>query len=363
MVVTDAYVARAPGRLCLFGEHQDYLGLPVITLAVSRHVSVHVEPTGGATLHVAMPDVEHARQIALPPPVPYESDRDYLASAVNVLAREGHVLPADGGFEAEIRGTLPINAGMSSSSALVIAWIAALLRRVDAAVDSATVAEYGYLAEVKEFQEAGGMMDHFSAALGGLIYLQTAPVFRPTRLPLPGGHLVVGNSHEKKATVEDLRRVKSSALQGFAELEETMPGFDLETTPRAEVEPHLDSVSSRLQPYVMGNLTNRDTTREARACLAESAGDPATARTVGGLLTRHHVVLRDQLGVSTPKIEAMLAASLDHGAWGGKINGSGFGGTMFVVVPGDRVAAVVAGIEAAGGEAFEVQPSEGVTIA
>ncbi|MEC7694207.1 MAG: galactokinase family protein, partial [Bacteroidota bacterium] len=25
-----AFVSFAPGRVCLFGEHQDYLGLPVI---------------------------------------------------------------------------------------------------------------------------------------------------------------------------------------------------------------------------------------------------------------------------------------------------------------------------------------------
>ncbi|MDC0235199.1 galactokinase family protein, partial [Candidatus Marinimicrobia bacterium] len=24
-----------PGRICLFGEHQDYLGLPVIAMAIS----------------------------------------------------------------------------------------------------------------------------------------------------------------------------------------------------------------------------------------------------------------------------------------------------------------------------------------
>jgi galactokinase len=24
-----------PGRICLFGEHQDYLGLPIIALAIS----------------------------------------------------------------------------------------------------------------------------------------------------------------------------------------------------------------------------------------------------------------------------------------------------------------------------------------
>ena len=33
-VIKDLEVST-PGRICLFGEHQDYLGLPVIAMAIS----------------------------------------------------------------------------------------------------------------------------------------------------------------------------------------------------------------------------------------------------------------------------------------------------------------------------------------
>ena len=29
---------KAPGRVCLFGDHQDYLGLPIIAAAVNRGI-------------------------------------------------------------------------------------------------------------------------------------------------------------------------------------------------------------------------------------------------------------------------------------------------------------------------------------
>ena len=29
-----------PGRICLFGEHQDYLGLPVIAMAISLRANI-----------------------------------------------------------------------------------------------------------------------------------------------------------------------------------------------------------------------------------------------------------------------------------------------------------------------------------
>ncbi|MHA1732665.1 MAG: GHMP family kinase ATP-binding protein [Promethearchaeota archaeon] len=351
-----SFLVTAPGRICLFGEHQDYLGLPVVTLAVSRHVSVFVRPTAGSTAKVEMPDTGESRELDLgADPVPYSGSRDYLASGVNVLRREGYGVA--GGIESILRGTIPINAGMSSSSALVVAWIAALLARNGHEVTPAEVARLAYLAEVREFGEAGGMMDHFSAALGNLVFLETSPEFVPHELPLPPGAFVVGNSLEKKSTVEDLRRVKERALDGFAELREVLPGFDLKATPLAEVRPFLDSLSGRVRPAVEGNLENRDLTSRARDLLSRPPVDPAA---LGALLSEHHSVLRDKIGVSTPKIEGMLSAALEAGALGGKINGSGFGGTMFVLVPPRRVPGVVEAIAGAGGDVFQVDPAPGV---
>jgi galactokinase len=31
-------LVSTPGRICLFGEHQDYLGLPIIAAGISRRV-------------------------------------------------------------------------------------------------------------------------------------------------------------------------------------------------------------------------------------------------------------------------------------------------------------------------------------
>jgi mevalonate kinase len=47
------------------------------------------------------------------------------------------------------------------------------------------------------------------------------------------------------------------------------------------------------------------------------------------------------------------------GAYGAKINGSGFGGTMFAVFPGNEITLQEA-IEDAGGQAFLIDTSKGV---
>ena len=37
-------ISKAPARICLFGDHQDYLGLPVIACAINKYMSVEGVP-------------------------------------------------------------------------------------------------------------------------------------------------------------------------------------------------------------------------------------------------------------------------------------------------------------------------------
>ena len=64
--------ASAPGRLCLFGEHQDFLGLPVIALAVTRDITFSGVRRDDAIFDIHLPgkmggdlldDVAHQRQM------------------------------------------------------------------------------------------------------------------------------------------------------------------------------------------------------------------------------------------------------------------------------------------------------------
>jgi galactokinase len=38
--IINNVIVSTPGKICLFGEHQDYLGLPVIAVGISRSVSI-----------------------------------------------------------------------------------------------------------------------------------------------------------------------------------------------------------------------------------------------------------------------------------------------------------------------------------
>ena len=77
------------------------------------------------------------------------------------------------------------------------------------------------------------------------------------------------------------------------------------------------------------------------------------------LYSSHQKILRNNLKISTPKIDAMINAALDAGAYGAKINGSGGGGCMFAYCPTNQ-SEVLNAIERVGGRGYIVNADNGV---
>lgn len=321
----------APGRICLFGEHQDYLGLDVIAAAVDVRIRLSGRRRADSRVRFDCPDIGEREEFDAGRDVPYLRPRDYLRSVVNVLRREGVVLPT--GWDILVRGTIPINAGTSSSSALVIAWIRFIVEAagLGASVPPERVAEWGFLSEVAEFGEPGGKMDHYASAKGGALWIRFEDPLALTELPPPPGEFVLADSQEKKDTTGTLGSVKSRVLAGVAEIRKALPRFSLKDDADAEARAAIDRLPADPRRLVDAALRNRDLTRRGVELFRAR---PFDDRRLGDLLNAQHHLLRDDLGISTPKIDRILEAALAAGGQGGKINGSGGGGCAFIYAPG-----------------------------
>lgn len=351
--------STAPGRICLFGEHQDYLGLPVIAAAVdlrAKFVAGRVEEN---RFFIAKPDVGESEEIDFSKPIVYEKPRDYLKSGARVMMKRGRVFRH--GLRAEFTSEIPICKGCSGSSAMLVAWVALL----GAASGGETlrpeeIARLAYEAEVLEFGEPGGMMDHFASALGGLLHIETRGGFSAHSLAAPAGvAFVLGDSLEPKDTAGVLGRTRANVEAGLDYLKQKAPDFSLETISEPSAADMFGSdISDAARGAVLANIRNRDITRIA---LALFNGCGADAAELGPLLDAHHANLRDGLGISTPKIEALISAAKHAGASGCKINGSGGGGCMIACCPG-APELVAEAIENAGGKAYILKVCGGVEV-
>ena len=351
------FSASTPGRVCLFGEHQDYLGLPVIAAAISRRMTVEAERIGALEVHLILPDVGREVRFGIADfPLPYQHKRDYFRSAMNVLYRQG--LRFSEGIQASVTGTIPINAGTSSSSALLVTWLNVLSQLADVPrqFSAHELAELGYAAEVLEFGEPGGMMDHYATAIGGIIYLESTPKIHVDSFPdVHPGTFVLGDSGEPKDTIGILRRVKFGMLGALDKLKQHHPDFNLHTAPLTSASDYRHLLTADELSLLTSNLSDRDILRQALIMLKTSQLDDVR---FGELLSQHQDNLRDAKRISTKKIDRMLTAAMQAGALGGKINGSGGGGCMFVYAPRNPEA-VAEAIDRQGGRAHIITVDTG----
>lgn len=319
-----------PGRICLFGEHQDYLGLPVIAAAISKRIRIEGNIIEERIVTVNLTDLSTKDSFQIEKEIPYTIERDYLRSCVNVLQRKGYTF--SNGIECTIKGDIPINAGTSSSSAMVIAWINFLTRASDQrkSLTREQVANLGYEAEVLEFTEPGGMMDHYSTAVGNVIWLESVPKIKLEKHSPKLGSFILANSMEPKDTKFILARVKKGVINIATELSKLDPGFSLQTIQLNDVDRYRDELNDEQYDLLQGTIKNRDITFEAKNVLwAEEINE----NRFGRLMNEHHNILRDVQQISTSKIDKMIDAVMNEGAVGAKINGSGGGGCMFAYAP------------------------------
>ena len=347
-----------PGRICLFGEHQDYLGLPVIAAAISRRVNIEGGQSSSSKATIHLPDIHRSMNFDIFPEMPYQSHRDYFRSALNILQREGFTF--NNGVECTVQGNIPINSGTSSSSALLANWIYFLSLIADnpKVISPQEIAEIAYRAEVVEFKEAGGMMDHYSTACGNVIYLQSVPKIKVDNLKPKLGTFVLGDSQEPKDTVGLLKRVKGGVLIAIEKIKKEFPDFSISRATFDDLSNFKYLLTFEEQELISGNIDNHRILNKALTLLKS---DSFRDEELGELLNQHQFNLRENLKISTPKIDRMIQAGLDAGALGGKINGSGGGGCMFVYAP-KNPEQVAQAIENQGGKAYIITVDEGTKL-
>lgn len=340
----------APGRICLFGEHQDYLGLPVIASAIDLRMRVAGRPNDVGEFRIHLPDIDLRAAFDPNRELPYTHDRDYLPAAANVLRRLG--LSWSTGYDVVVSGDIPINGGASSSSALQVAWSSFLLAAAgdDRCADRDFVARIAHQSEVLEFDSPGGMMDHFACSLGGVIWLDCRPPYRCEALPVPQGEFVLVDSGIPKDTNGVLGE-KRRRLEGL--------GIDfLAADAEGDIPAAVDArIAPEDRPLLVATLANKRIAEEARELMARRED----GHRLGQLLSRHHWHLSHNLGVSLPQIDDLLRGALLAGALGGKINGSGCGGSFFALCS-DNAAAVREHFVRQGYRAWVVRTGPGLEV-
>lgn len=380
MSATD-FESIAPGRLCLFGEHQDYLGLPVIAVALPLSCRIHVTRRNDRILRLYGPassasasgttgttlireynlDCLPARQSSEKP----INNPDFALAAIHeVLEGEEGLLSWSflSGADCVSTSELPMQGGCSSSSAFLVAWIQVLATLCNQTLTSPIqVAKLAHRAEVVHFGAPGGNMDHMTSALGGLLRIgsssssSSCDMWSYESLSFASSHLgvwVLAYSGQPKETIRHLQRCKEARLRLWERL-----GGDWDATTNDK------SLSDEDLVLLHATRVNRDTEAQA-AELFKSGDSKDLGKRLGYLMKQHHEALRDGLGLSTERLEAMNNAALQAGAWGFKVVGSGGGGCAVAWTHENNAANVAEAMKRAGAPQTWIilEPAKGARI-
>ena len=355
MINNSEIIYKAPGRICLFGDHQDYLGLPIIACAIDRYIKIIAQPNENKVFYIEMPDIKTSRIFSIDDDFTTLQKGDHIASSIRVVKRYGCI--PNRGYSIQFEGNIPINAGLSSSSALVVVWVRFLLETFGCSfkITNELIAKIAYESEVLEQNSPGGKMDQYTIALGDIIFLQTNENTKYRKIDTSLEGLVVGASGIPKNTIGLLGNLKEKALRAIQIVQDYDKTFDLVKIKNPERFMHL--LPEGLKPMFDASVKNHQITQAALIALKEN---PLNYQKIGNLINQHHHVLRDLLKITTPKIDAMIDAAISAGAYGAKIVGSGGGGSICALTSVDKQHQVIDAIINAGAQdafAVSVSPS------
>ncbi|HUI26097.1 MAG TPA: galactokinase [Candidatus Kryptonia bacterium] len=384
------HLIEAPGRVNLLGEHTDYNGLPVLPMAVDRSVLVAAAPAADHIVRLrnlddaAYPARSYELSAELPPYTGGDWGNYHKAAANGVRHTRYGDLRRGGDFLVD--GNIPAGAGLSSSSALVVASALGLLAVNEIEVPYLELAELLPSAERYVGTLSGGMDQAVSllAQAQRALRIDFFPL-RVQPVPLPPGHrivvchsLVTAEKSGRARHAYNLRVVECRLAARVCEvslapalpraltrlgdlaqlfparsLAEFLPGLEAHVPARplslAEVARVVGASPAQLRldcqiPADVGDqfslfrrarhvLTEAD--RVDRAVPLLHAGDAAG---FGALMDASHASCRDDYDISCPEVEELVATAKESGALGARVTGAGFGGCIVALVEADVVA-------------------------
>lgn len=335
------FLARAPGRVNLIGEHTDYNEGFVLPMAIDREVRLVGRPRADDWVRLYSLNFEaHAafRLSALQRDNP-PGWADYCKGVAWALQQAGYALH---GFDAVVHGDVPIGSGLSSSAAIEMATIMAFqASNPEVCLSPETAARLAQRAENEFVGVRCGIMDQMIAALGqvGHALLIDCRTLEHTAVPLPKGVAVVvvdtGAPRALAASAYNERRAQCEAaaqMLGVPALRDLTP---------EEFEARRTSL-----PPLLARRAEHVVNENARVLAAVEAMRANDIRRLGALMSESHMSLRDLYEVSSPALDAVVEIALSTPrVYGARMTGAGFGGCAIALVDEAQVGVFIARIQ------------------
>jgi galactokinase len=327
------------------GEHTDYNDGLVLPFALAQGVTATATARGDGLLVMRskqMPGDPVIAPVTTLEPGSIQGWAAYPAGVAWALAEAGYPVS---GASIDIDSDLPIGAGVASSASLECSVALALCELGGHEVGRRELAAIARRAENEFVGAPTGMIDQSASLLCQadhvmLLDCGTREIRQVPFRPGPGGVVALVIDTGVPHALSDGQYAARRAECEEAARQLGVPALGQIAPPHAaDADSRLcglgDPVLRRRARHVLTDCTR---TRAIADLLSETSHDVYQA--IGDLLTEGHASLRDDFAVSWDEADVTAETALVAGAFGAKMIGGGFGGSVLALVPAEAVAAV-----------------------
>ena len=355
------WIAAAPGRVNLIGEHTDYNGGFVFPMAIERSTVLAADEREGATggnveITIYSENLGDTQTLKIfDNTIEKTGDwADYIAGIFVGFLNLGIQFKS---IDIALASDVPIGGGLSSSAALEVS-VATLLEAVTG--KKLSPIEKVLLCQKAEYEFPGvpcGIMDQFASVNGkkNHLLLLDCNSQQAEAVPFTSDEysILIINSNVKHSLTSGEYSKRRAECEIAAEI------LNVDTLRQASMV-QLEESANRMDPIIFRRARHviGEIERTQQAALAMKAGDWAT---VGELMLASHNSLRDDYEVSCKELDVLVELMMElggsEGVVGTRMTGGGFGGCTVSVVPIRKVDDLIAGVSQRYIEKIGIEPN------
>ncbi|MDC3110992.1 galactokinase [Pelagibacteraceae bacterium] len=321
--------SSANGRVNLLGEHLDYNGGAVLPLQIDKCVKIYLSDNN-TNEKIVIKSKQYDEKIIINHNLAKQENwSDFVIGACKIISDKFGIKISSINFV--IDSDLPIGIGLSSSAAITVATLRALITKYNIEISNEELVSLALRVESDFVNVGGGMMDQFTSIYGStseILYLDTATNdFELITLNEnykfliidSGESRILANSefNSRKILCENVaNKLSLNYLCELSDLDEKLT--KKLTMEEIKIAKHVVYENIRVHKGKKSLLSNN-------------------YDLFGKLMTESHMSLKNNYEVSTAKLDTLVNLCNSFGALGSKLTGAGFGGAIVSLIKNDLV--------------------------
>lgn len=321
--------SSANGRVNLLGEHLDYNGGAVLPLQIDKCVKIYLSDNN-TNERIVIKSKQYDEKIIINHNLAKQENwSDFVVGACKIISDKFGIKISSINFL--IDSDLPIGIGLSSSAAITVATLRALITKYNIEISNEELVSLALRVESDFVNVGGGMMDQFTSIYGStseILYLDTATNdFELITLNEnykfliidSGESRILANSefNSRKILCENVaNKLSLNYLCELSDLDEKLT--KKLTMEEIKIAKHVVYENIRVHKGKKSLLSNN-------------------YDLFGKLMTESHMSLKNNYEVSTAKLDTLVNLCNSFGALGSKLTGAGFGGAIVSLIKNDLV--------------------------